>query len=236
MRWNHPAHGPIPAPTLITLAEQSGLIDGIGSWVLNRACTDLRRWQQTHRGGNLNMAVNVSAQQLISDRFLDTVSNVIDTARTDPRNLTLEVTESVFLANEHQVHTVLTDLSALGVTLALDDFGTGHATLSYLQHFPLHILKVDRSFVADLGLKPASGVIIAAIVQLASALGMKVTAEGVETAAQQEALADLGCHFSQGFYFSKVLPAHAITEMIGQGETLPRPNPHHLRAASAVHA
>ncbi|MET3808419.1 diguanylate cyclase (GGDEF)-like protein [Nakamurella sp. UYEF19] len=224
LRWDHPAHGPIPPATLIPLAEQSGLIQPLGTWVLQRACTDLHRWQP-HSAPQLGVAVNVSAHQLMSTRYLDTVSDVIDATQTDPRTLTLEITESAFLADETRALTVLTELRRLGVKVALDDFGTGYAALNYLQKYPVDILKVDRSFVADLGAQPAAGVIIGAIVQLARGLGMTVIAEGVETAAQRQLVADLGCTFSQGFYFAKAMPAQAITTMLSRGHTrLPRPS------------
>lgn len=198
LRWTHPTHGPISPATVIPLAEQSGLIQPIGSWVLQRACTDLHRWHQSAGGGQLAVAVNVSAHQLMHDGFLDTVSDVLDATHADPRNLILEVTESVFLTDRQQALAVLRDLHDLGITLALDDFGTGYAALNYLQSFPVGILKIDRSFVADLGRIPATHVIVAAVVQMAHGLGMTVIAEGVETAAQLEAVTELGCNSSQG--------------------------------------
>ncbi|MEJ7647585.1 MAG: EAL domain-containing protein [Nakamurella sp.] len=223
LRWNHPTHGPIPPATLIPLAEESGLIDRLGSWVLQRACTDMHRWQHAS-GQPLGIAVNVSPHQLMSTRFPDTVSNILDAAQCNPKRLTLEVTENVFMADKEVALTVLRDLRSLGITLALDDFGTGYAALNYLQTFPIDILKIDRSFVAELGRDPAANVIVAAIVQLAHGLGMAVVAEGVETIAQHSVVAALGCNSSQGFYYAKPMTAPQVTSLIRRGHThLPDP-------------
>lgn len=223
LRWKHPTHGLIPPAALIPLAEQSGLIERLGSWVLQRACTDLHRWQPLS-GDPLGIAVNVSAHQLMSTSFPDTVADIIDSAHTDPKRLTLEVTESVFMADKEFALTVLRDLRSLGLTLALDDFGTGYAALNYLQSFPIDILKIDRSFIADLGRDPAAHVIVSAIVQLAHGLGMTVVAEGIETTLQHKAATDLACDASQGFYFAKPMTAPQITAMVRRGYThLPDP-------------
>jgi diguanylate cyclase (GGDEF)-like protein len=223
LRWTHPTQGPIPPATLIPLAEECGLIDRLGSWVLQRACTDVNRWQPSS-GEPLGIAVNVSAHQLMSTRFPDTVAAILQAAHTDPKRLTLEITESVFMADKDVALTVLRDLRSLGVTLALDDFGTGYAALNYLQSFPIDILKIDRSFVADLGRDPAANVIVSAIVQLAHGLGLTVVAEGVETALQHQAIADLGCNESQGFYFSESMTAAQVTSLLRRGLThLPDP-------------
>lgn len=215
------------------MAEESGLIQPIGAWVLQQACTDLHRWQRADGGDKLGIAVNISAHQLMSTGFLDIVSDIIDTCRTEPGRLTLEVTESVFLTDAQKALTVLRGLRGLGIALALDDLGTGYAALNYLQSFPVNILKIDRSFVADLGRAPAAGIIVAAIVQLAHGLDMSVIAEGVETAVQLEAVQNLGCTYSQGFYFAKPMPAQAITELIRHGQArLPHRAAQRTRAAA----
>ena len=233
LRWTHPTRGPISPATVIPLAEESGLIQPIGAWVPQQACTDLHRWQRADGGDKLGIAVNISAHQLMSTGFLDIVSDIIDTCRTEPGRLTLEVTESVFLTDAQKALTVLRGLRGLGIALALDDFGTVYAALNCLQSFPVNILKIDRSFVADLGRAPAAGIIVAAIVQLAHGLDMSVIAEGVETAVQLEAVQNLGCTYSQGFYFAKPMPAQAITELIRHGQArLPHRAAQRTRAAA----
>lgn len=218
LRWQHPLHGQVPPGTLIPLAEQSGLVERLGSWVLQRACADLQRWQSP-AGQQLDIAVNVSAHQLMSTAFPGTVSDIIEAAQVDPHRLTLEVTESVFMADKKLALTVLRDLHSLGVTLALDRFGTGYAALNYLQRFPIDIIKIDRTFVAELGQDPAADVIVSAIVQLAHGLGMTVSAGGVETSLQHRALIDLKCNASQGFYFAEPMSASQITTLIRRGRT-----------------
>jgi diguanylate cyclase (GGDEF)-like protein len=214
LRWDHPARGSV-APTLfIPLAEQSDLITGIGRWVLDRACRD--RFCRLDASGtdDLNMSVNVSANQLMAPDFTATVAAVLSGADTDPTMVTLEMTESVFVQDTERALVVLGELKDLGVTLALDDFGTGYSSLTYLKRFPIDVVKIDQDFVADLERDEASYSIVVTVVELAHLLGMTVVAEGVETAGQHEQLVALGCDYCQGFYFARPMSADDLHTLI----------------------
>jgi len=201
LRWDHPDRGPVPAPTMVAIAEQSSLITAIGAWVLERSCKDRMQWLRQRPDGPLDLAVNVSARQLMGSGFRDTVARILDTTGMDPAALVLEVTESIFLDDGPRAMTVLAGVKELGVRLALDDFGTGYSSLSYLRRFPVDIIKIDRGFVDEIGTKPTGGAIIAAITNLAHVLGLVVTAEGVETAQQHDEVVAIGCEFAQGFHY-----------------------------------
>jgi diguanylate cyclase (GGDEF)-like protein len=214
LRWKHPSRGVVPPTVLVPLAEQSGVIIDIGKWVLERAWSDRRRWH-SDKAEDLGMSVNVSAHQLMSAGFAHTVESVLAGAAIDPRLLTLEVTESVFVRDGPRALGVLNDLKDMGVTLALDDFGTGYSSLGYLRRFPVDTVKVDREFVANLEHDPASQIIVTAVIDLAHGLGMTVVSEGVETAEQHRALTDLGCDACQGFYFARPMSASSLDTLIG---------------------
>jgi len=166
------------------------------------------------RPDELTISVNVSAFQLMSPDFTSTVEDVLKSTSTRPDLLTLEVTEGVFLQDSQRALVVLNDLKVLGVTLALDDFGTGYSSLNYLRQFPVDVVKIDQAFVADLGLDDASRAIVSAIVELSHALRIKVVAEGVETDRQRTEVIDLGCDGSQGFFFSRPLPAGRLDDLM----------------------
>jgi EAL domain-containing protein (putative c-di-GMP-specific phosphodiesterase class I) len=214
LRWAHPTRGLISPATLIPLAEHCGFIADIGRWVLERACPDRDRLQSHCQTDHLEISVNVSADQLMSPTFAATVETVLLTTDTDPAWVTLEVTEGVFLQDSERALVVLNDLKNLGVMLALDDFGTGYSSLSYLKQFPVDIVKIDQAFVADLGQDAASHAIVAAVIDLAHVLGMKVVAEGVETAEQHQEVAELGCDSCQGFYFARPMSADALDTLM----------------------
>lgn len=214
MRWDHPSHGRVVPTTFIPLAEQSGLITEMGRWVLDQACRDRLRWRRPGRRDDLMMSVNVSAHQLMAPDFTATVEAVLSGTRTDPRLVTLEMTESVFVQDTERALLVLTDLKNLGVTLALDDFGTGYSSLTYLKQFPIDVVKIDQGFVADLEQDRASYFIVFAIVELAHLLGMTVVAEGVETVEQHQRLANLGCDYCQGYYFARPMSADDLQVMM----------------------
>jgi diguanylate cyclase (GGDEF)-like protein len=216
LRWKHPTRGMVSPTTVIPLAERTGLIIDIGRWVLEQAWTAQRDWQR-QRSEQLAVSVNVSAHQLMSVGFADTVASVLETAPTDPGLLTLEITESVFVRDGERALVVLNELKDLGVMLALDDFGTGYSSLSYLMRYPVDYIKVDREFVASLGRDPASGTIVGAVVQLAHGLGMTVVSEGVETDEQHSLLSELECDYCQGFYFARPLSGAGLDTVIRQG-------------------
>jgi len=154
LRWDHPDRGPVPAPTMVAIAEESSLITAIGAWVLERSCKDRMQWLRQHPEGPLDLAVNVSARQLMGSGFRDTVAWILDTTGMDPAALILEVTESIFLDDGPRAMTVLAGVEELGVRLALDDFGTGYSSLSYLRRFPVDIIKIDRASSTRSGPNP----------------------------------------------------------------------------------
>jgi EAL domain-containing protein (putative c-di-GMP-specific phosphodiesterase class I) len=200
---------------VIPLAERSGQIIDLGKWVLGQAWSDRQRWQD-HHGDELSVSVNVSAHQLMSAGFADTVASVLDSGSTRPGLLTLEVTESVFVRDGERALFVLNDLKDIGVKLALDDFGTGYSSLGYLRRFPVDTVKIDREFVAHLAEDAASHTIVTAVIALAHGLGMTVVSEGVETAAQHRELTALGCDSCQGFYFERPMTASRFGTVIQQ--------------------
>jgi diguanylate cyclase (GGDEF)-like protein len=215
LRWVRPSGGLVLPGVLVPLAEQSGLITEIGGWVLEHACPDLNRWDDDSQTDDFTMAVNVSAYQLMSPDFSATVAKVLENTGTDPRLLTLEVTESVFVQDSERARVVLRELKRIGVNLALDDFGTGYSSLSYLDHFPIDIVKIDRGFIAAMNQESATHIIVSAVVDLAHALGMTVVAEGVETREQRDELDLLGCDHCQGYYFSHPMSADDLDVLVG---------------------
>jgi diguanylate cyclase (GGDEF)-like protein len=200
LRWHHPREGLIAPLDFIPLAEESGLIVPIGTWVLEQACDFGARLMAEGREG-ISVGVNVSARQLQDNDFVKRVADGLHASGFRPDLLTLELTESVLLAAGDQVERQLELLKSMGVMLALDDFGTGYASLSYLQRFPVDIVKIDRSFTAAIGSAGTDLVLLKGIIDLGTALGLKLVAEGVQTVEQHELVQSLGCHYAQGFYF-----------------------------------
>jgi EAL domain-containing protein (putative c-di-GMP-specific phosphodiesterase class I) len=214
LRWDHPEHGLVAPNRFIPVAEESGLIIPIGAWVLHEACRQLCMWHAEGVGGPHGaVEVNLSARQIDHPEIITTVERILDDTGLPPALLTLEITESALMTDAASALRVLRALKELGVTLAIDDFGTGYSSLSHLQRFPLDILKIDKSFVDELGVDRGGAEIVAAVVRLAHALGLQVIAEGVETERQLEALARLDCDFAQGYLFSRPMPAH---ELVGK--------------------
>jgi diguanylate cyclase (GGDEF)-like protein len=212
LRWNHPTLGLIDPTVLIPLAEQSGEILELGRWVLAQAWSDRSRWR-SGTSTELGVSINVSAHQLMSAGFADTISDVLDSAPGSPSLLTLEVTESVFVRDGERALLILNDLKDLGVSLALDDFGTGYSSLGYLRRFPVDTVKIDREFIANLGHDPPSHIIVTAVIALAHGLGMTVVCEGIETAEQHTAVTELGSDSCQGFYFARPMPYSSLREL-----------------------
>ena len=219
LRWVHPIRGIVPPATIVPLAEQSGLIIEIGRWVLMQACLDLHRWQRHDFDRGIEMCVNISAPQLMAPDFASSVAEVLTETRTAPELLTLEMTESVFIQDSDRALIVLNDLKHLGVKLALDDFGTGYSSLSYLKQFPVNIVKIDRAFIADLGLEPTSRLIVSAIVRLAHSLHMTVVAEGIESANQFDEVVALDCDSYQGYFFARPTSADALDSLMATAAT-----------------
>ena len=217
VRWQHPKRGIVGPFEFITLAEECGLIQRLGQWVLKTACDQLVRWADQPGLQHLTIAVNVSARQFHQPDFVDQVlSTVLSTgARAD--RLKLELTESLLVENVDQVIEKMVALKAKGISFSLDDFGTGYSSLSYLKRLPLDQLKIDKSFVQDVHSDPDDAAIVRAIVTLANALNLNVIAEGVETPQQMQFLTAAGCREFQGYYFSKPIP-------IGDFETFAEKN------------
>jgi diguanylate cyclase (GGDEF)-like protein/PAS domain S-box-containing protein len=216
LRWQHPEQGLVSPYRFIPVAEESGLIIPIGAWVLEQACNQLSDWQDRDRTGPRgSIEVNLSARQIDDPRIVGTVEEILSRTGLPAEYLTLEITESALMRDASGALSVLSALKEIGVLLAIDDFGTGYSSLSYLQRFPLDILKVDRSFVEELGVSTKGETIVAAVIELAHALGLKVVAEGVETPVQLDVLRSLDCDLAQGFLFSKPLPAAEIVSSFG---------------------
>jgi diguanylate cyclase (GGDEF)-like protein len=204
-RWTHPTRGEIPPSEFIPIAENSGLIIALGEWVLRRACIDAEAWPK------VAVAVNVSPLQFRRADFVDVVERILAETGFDPTRLELEVTESTLLGNVDTAELAMLRLKALGVRLALDDFGTGYSSLLYLRRFPFDKLKIDRSFVHSIERAADAAAIVHAVVSLGRGLGMKVTAEGVETAEQHLFLRAAGIHCMQGYRFGRPCPATEIS-------------------------
>jgi diguanylate cyclase (GGDEF)-like protein len=208
LRWNHPSRGPIPPSVFVRVAEEAGLMDQLGEFVLRRALSDAARWT------GLYVAVNLSPLQVRDRRFVDLVSAVLAETNMDPSLVVLEITEGILIDDPLMAKSRLEQLRALGVRLALDDFGSGYSSLGYLQQLPFDKLKVDRGFVAALDRSANAGVIIQAIVALGRALGMSVLIEGVETEEQRVLLRLAGCNEMQGFLFARPAPQPEIDRLL----------------------
>ena len=212
LRWQHPTEGEVAPLDFIPLAEESGLIVPLGKWVLAEACR-YGAMLQREMGREVAMAVNVSARQLQHPDFVGDVQAALSESGFPARCLTLELTESVLLASGEHTEQRLAALKDIGVFLALDDFGTGYASLSYLQRFPVDIVKIDRSFTDTIDSGTADLVLLKGIVDLGNALGLNLVAEGIQTPAQHEVVRGLGCHSAQGFYFGYPR-ADALRELV----------------------
>jgi EAL domain-containing protein (putative c-di-GMP-specific phosphodiesterase class I) len=194
----------------IPLAEETGMILPLGQWVLETACTQLLAWAANPATAHWTMAVNVSALQFAQADFVARVATALQHTGANPHRLKLELTESMLLNNIEDVIVKMNEIKAQGVCFSLDDFGTGYSSLSHLKRLPLDQLKIDQSFVRDVLTDPSDAVIARTIVALGHSLGLQVIAEGVETAAQHDFLAGIGCDAFQGYYFGRPVPAHIL--------------------------
>jgi diguanylate cyclase (GGDEF)-like protein len=209
LRWHHPERGMVSPADFIPVAEETGLIGEIGEWVLKQACTEAAGWP-----GDIHIAVNVSPVQFRSRTLALKVAAALAESGLAPGRLELEVTETVLIRDDDEALTILQQLRELGVRIALDDFGTGYSSLSYLHRFPFDKIKIDRSFISDIGEPEDSSPIVQAVVHMAAARHMATTAEGVETEAQREVLRQLGCSQMQGWLFSPAVPATKLKQLL----------------------
>ncbi|MDO6657541.1 EAL domain-containing protein [Anaerobacillus sp. 1_MG-2023] len=204
IRWNHPKLGLVSPAQFIPLAEETGLIEEIGIWVLNEACMQTSRWQALGYD-DLSISVNVSGRQFQSEKFVDSVREALVTSGLDPQSLHLEVTESTTLVNTDYSISMLNELREMGIKVSIDDFGTGYSSLSYLKDFPLDILKIDQSFIRNLQENNADAAIVKAVITMCEGLNLSIVAEGIETKEQGDIIRSFGCNFAQGFFYSKPL-------------------------------
>ena len=226
VRWRHPERGIVPPLDFIPLAEATGLIFPIGRWVLEQACLQASEWnRRQHPQPPLTISVNLSALQLHQSDLPATVAQALEAADLDPRCLILEITESVLLhdTDTEAVTQRLQALKSLGVCLAIDDFGTGYSSLAYLRRFPVDILKIDKSFVDEVGHGSAASALARAIVNLGHTLQLATVAEGIETAEQLVEVRDSGCRFGQGYYFAKPLGIDEIDAFLSGAATIALP-------------
>jgi len=215
LRWRDPERGMVSPAEFIPLAEESDLIIAIGRWVLETACRQLELWSRAEATRTLNLAVNISPKQFAQEWFVSEVADILDRSGADPARLQLEITEGMLLRNVEDAISKMSQLRKLGVSFALDDFGTGYSSLAYLQRLPINILKLDQSFVRDLGADDRSDAIARTVIQMGRSLGLEVLAEGVETEQQRVLLEQRGCVKFQGFLFGRPVPIEVFCEQLG---------------------
>ena len=227
VRWQRPGFGLVMPGGFIPAAEETGLILWIGKWILRQACGQISAWnKQFLCKPAFTVAVNISAKQFAQPNLVSQIGDILRDSGLAPHNLKLELTESVTMRDEERTTRILSELKSLGVRLCIDDFGTGYSSLSYLRRFALDILKIDRSFVAEMVNNSESREIIKTILSLGNNLGMEVVAEGVETPAQVNLLKSISCEFAQGYFFSRPLDSAGVEQTLLTSEvncyTLPR--------------
>jgi diguanylate cyclase (GGDEF)-like protein/PAS domain S-box-containing protein len=217
VRWQHPKWGLVAPGEFVPVAESSNIILELGGWVLRTAMAQCAQWHSTLPGLRLSVAVNISGKQFLQDDFVELVATTLEQTGADPAHICLEITESILMDDIDLTVATLRRLKGLGVQLAVDDFGTGYSSLSYLRRFPVDVLKVDQSFVSNLGHDPEDSAIVQAVVHMGRALQLTTVAEGVETAHHLIELRELDCDIAQGFHFARPHPAESITRMLEAG-------------------
>jgi diguanylate cyclase (GGDEF)-like protein len=215
IRWNHPIHGFISPAKFVRVAEETGLIHALGRWVLREACHQLRTWQkQALVSPSFGISVNLSPYQVAQVDLVEQVLHILAETQLDPSCLKLEITESAIIDNAVLAAAIFAELRQHKIQLSMDDFGTGYSSLSYLHSFPIDNLKIDRSFIQCLDGTPKSLGLVPVIMMIAQTMQMAVIAEGIETSEQYAQLRSLGCHFGQGYLFSKPVPADQMMELL----------------------
>jgi diguanylate cyclase (GGDEF)-like protein len=217
VRWQHPTRGLLSPESFIGVAESINLAGELGRWVLRKACSDFASWRSRGVGRDTIMRINVSPVQLVTDGFVETVAGIIDEFELDHGSVCLEITESVVVQDIETTRVTLNGLKAAGVRIAIDDFGTGYSALSHLKSLPVDTLKIDKSFVRELGSDPGDLAIVRAVIALAEAFGLELVAEGVETDAAALTLLRHGCHRAQGFLLSRPIPGAAMESLLANG-------------------
>jgi EAL domain-containing protein (putative c-di-GMP-specific phosphodiesterase class I) len=212
VRWHHPTRGEVLPVEFIPFAEDTGQIIAIGRWVLEEACRQGKRWHTF--GDPLSIAVNLSPRQLQDPELVDFVRSTLAATGLPPSSLLLELTETALMSEPDAGFEVIRRLKRLGIRLAIDDFGTGYSSLAYLHRLPVDVIKVDRSFIADLGLGSDRSTLARGVLELVRSLQVSTVAEGVETSGQLAALRDLRCQLGQGFIFSQPVAAGEITDLL----------------------
>jgi|HubBroStandDraft_1064217.scaffolds.fasta_scaffold00219_3 diguanylate cyclase (GGDEF)-like protein len=215
IRWRHPQRGLLPPAAFIAIADECGLLDDIGEWVLFEACRQAKEWQSAGLP-RLRVAVNLAPSQFRLTNLVDQIRRALEAAALDPQLLEVELTESAVMSDAEESIVILEAISSMGVLVSVDDFGTGYSSMSYLRRFPIDKLKIDRCFVEDMTRRTEDASIVRAIISLAHSLHLKVIAEGVETSEQLELLTQLGCDQYQGFYFSPALNATQFVALVKQ--------------------
>lgn len=210
VRWQHPDLGLISPMEFIPLAEETGIILALGSWVMETACQQMKTWQTTHPE-LVNMSINVSARQFWQDDFVEQVVAILEKTAVNRNYIEFELTETVVLDEVESAIATMMELKNIGISLSIDDFGTGYSSLNYLQQLPVDVLKIDRTFISDLGRNKSDSAIVRSILALAENFELKVVAEGIETSEQQHILTSLGCHYGQGYYFCMPMSADDVT-------------------------
>ncbi|MBQ8786376.1 MAG: bifunctional diguanylate cyclase/phosphodiesterase, partial [Oscillospiraceae bacterium] len=227
LRWISPEFGVVPPTEFIKVAEESGAIIQIGTWIFESACRTLKQINE-----NLNpdviMSINVSPVQLRRDNYIEHIRRVIDITQVNPKNIQLEITESTLIDFTDSKNTVINDINDMGIALALDDFGTGYSSLNYLKNFPIKCLKIDKSFIDEINNNKRDYAITDSIIDLVHNLGIHTVAEGIETVGQYDFLKDMNCDYIQGFLMSKPLEEADAIEFVEKYDALHRPDKHKL--------
>ena len=221
LRWHHPTRGMVGPNVFIPIAERFGLINGLGNWVIEESCRQMRVWAD--EGLSMNVAINLSVHQLRTEELVPRIESALARYQVMPSQLLCEITESVAMEDIESTQRAFEALSRIGVYLSIDDFGTGYSSLSYLRQLPARQLKIDRSFVADIEVRPDARAIVSAVIQLAHQLGLRVVAEGVETEGQRDILLVLQCDELQGYLLARPMAVEALDDWL---QKLPPDAPH----------